>query len=241
MAADDTFPPGKGFFVRTTDKARSVRWPTFQQTVNEWDRPDGLEVSYVDNSDGSGSNTIQNETDLLYYFTGLSKVAGIETNTYRPGAVADHLTSFGGQVPTSSQMSAVAWLEAGVTGSYGTVVEPCNFQEKFPNTRVMLEKYFRGGTLLESYWKSVAAPGEGLFVGEPLARPWGKESVSFDAGTLTIQTTHLDPAASYALEAGDSESGPFSPVLSGITIPACRLETITLPNATAPVYRLVQE
>jgi xylose isomerase len=28
--------------------------------------------------------------------------------------------------------------------------------------------------LIEAYWKSVAWPGQGLFVGEPLARPWGR-------------------------------------------------------------------
>ncbi|MCA9594844.1 MAG: TIGR03790 family protein [Myxococcales bacterium] len=243
VAADDTFPPGKGFFVRTTDKARSVRWPTFQQTVSEWDRPDGLEVSYVDNSDGTGENTIHDQTDLLYYFTGLAKVADIETNSYRPGAVADHLTSYGGQVPTSGQMSVVAWLEAGATGSFGTVVEPCNYTSKFPNTKVLLEKYFAGATLLEAYWKSVAAPGEGLFVGEPLARPWGKETATFDASTstLTIETTHLDPTKSYAIESADAESGPFSPVQGGITVPAFRKETITVSGATAKFYRLVQE
>jgi hypothetical protein len=27
-------------------------------------------------------------------------------------------------------------------------------------------------TLLEAYWKSVAMPGRGLFIGEPLARPY---------------------------------------------------------------------
>jgi hypothetical protein len=26
--------------------------------------------------------------------------------------------------------------------------------------------------LLEAYWKSVAMPGQGLFLGEPLARPF---------------------------------------------------------------------
>ena len=29
-----------------------------------------------------------------------------------------------------------------------------------------------GDTLIEAYWKSVQQPGEGIFIGEPLARPW---------------------------------------------------------------------
>jgi hypothetical protein len=28
--------------------------------------------------------------------------------------------------------------------------------------------------LIEAYWKSVAWPGQGIFIGEPLARPFGK-------------------------------------------------------------------
>jgi len=36
-----------------------------------------------------------------------------------------------------------------------------------------MNHYLRGDTLLEAYWKSVLMPGQGLFVGEPLARPYG--------------------------------------------------------------------
>ncbi|MEZ4225533.1 MAG: TIGR03790 family protein [Polyangiaceae bacterium] len=240
VAADDTFPSGDGYLVRTTDTARSVRWPTFQPTIGDWDHPGGLTLNYVDNSDGSGSNSIDNKTNLLFYFTGLAKVPNIDTNSYRPGAIADHLTSVGGQVPTSGQMSVVAWLEAGVTGSYGTVVEPCNYTEKFPNVRVLLPHYFRGETLLEAYWKSVARPGEGLFVGEPLARPWGATTVDFDGTTLTLRTTWLLPGVQYAVESAPAESGPFTPVQS-VQINAYERADIVVPNATAAVYRLVKQ
>lgn len=40
----------------------------------------------------------------------------------------------------------------------------------------------RGDTLLEAYWKSVAMPGQGLFIGEPLARPFDHRSLSGRAG-----------------------------------------------------------
>ena len=71
-------------------------------------------------------------------------------------------------------MSVLRWLAAGATGSYGAVVEPCNFPQKFPNPEVLIRRYLDGDTLIEAYWKSVAWPGQGLFVGEPLARPFGK-------------------------------------------------------------------
>jgi uncharacterized protein (TIGR03790 family) len=240
IAADDTFPTGDGYFIRTTDTARSVRWPSFVSTVDYWDYPEGLELTYIDNQDGSGSNVIENTSDVLFYFTGLANVASIETNTYLPGAVADHLTSYGGQIPDSGQMSIVRWLEAGATASYGTAVEPCNYTQKFPETNVLLPHYFRGETIIEAYWKSVMWPGEGNFVGEPLARPWGAHDVDFADGTLTIRTTFLDPAKVYELSGAQVESGPFTVLLGGITVAQHERTTITLEGATDPFIRLAE-
>ncbi len=241
VASDDTFPAGDGWLVRTTDTARSVRWPAFVALTGEWNDPKVMKLSYVDNSAGTGKNSIENQKDVFIYFTGLATVPGIDTNTYRPGAIADHLTSYGGKVPTSGQMSVAKWIEAGVTGSFGTVVEPCNYTSKFPDPRVVVPRYYRGETLIEAYFKSVLTPGEGLFVGEPLARPFGAEPVTFAGGVLSVQTTHLDPKHSYAIEAADSENGPFSPVQTGITVPSHQRVTLSVSPADKAVYRLVRE
>src|SRR5262249_47181708 len=117
---------------------------------------------------------MRDKQDVMFYFTGAARVADIASNRFPAGAVADHLTSLGGQLTDSSQMSALRWLEAGGTGSYGTVVEPCNFAAKFPNPNVLLRHYLAGDTLIEAYWKSVAMAGQGIFIGEPLSRPYGK-------------------------------------------------------------------
>jgi uncharacterized protein (TIGR03790 family) len=109
--------------------------------------------------------------DVLFYFIGAAQVAGLETLRFLPGAIADHLTSAGGQLTDSAQMSALRWLEAGATG-YGAVVEPCNIPGKFPNPAVLARHYLAGDTLIEAYWKSVAMPGQGIFIGEPLAAPF---------------------------------------------------------------------
>lgn len=69
-------------------------------------------------------------------------------------------------------MSVLEWLEAGATASYGTVIEPCNFPGKFPNVPVAMRHYLDGETAIEAYWKSVLMPGQGLFVGDPLAAPF---------------------------------------------------------------------
>lgn len=90
-----------------------------------------------------------------------------------PGAVADHLTSAGGVLVDGGQMSSLKWLEAGATGTYGAVSEPCNYWQKFPNPAVLLNHYLAGETLIEAYWKSVYWPTQGLILGEPLASPYG--------------------------------------------------------------------
>ncbi len=237
VASDDTFPTGDGFFIRTTDTARSVRYPAFEDTVDLFSHPTGLTMTYLDNADGSGLDYIENEAEVLFCFTGLTSVPALDTLGFLPGAVADHLTSFGGSIPPSGQMNVLAWLEAGATASFGTLREPCNYTQKFPNTDVLVPQYFRGASVLEAYWKSVQWPGEGLFVGEPLARPWGASDVAFEDGTLTITTTMLAPGTAYELRAADTEAGPYSTVLS-ISPEVHERATITLENATSPFYEL---
>jgi uncharacterized protein (TIGR03790 family) len=164
IAADGSAPKGTAYLIETSDAARNVRspfYPTIQTQLGPW-----FEIQVVNDDQLIGRD------DVMFYFTGLTQVQAIATNQYRPGAVADHLTSFGGQLTDSGQMSSLRWLEAGATGSYGTVVEPCNFPQKFPHPGVLMAHYLSGDTLIEAYWKSVLMPGQGIFIGEPLARPF---------------------------------------------------------------------
>lgn len=164
VAADHTAPPGTAYLLSTTDGNRNVRaqgYPMVAAVVGSRFR---VRILVGD--------VLKGARDVMAYFTGLAEVPDLTSNHYRPGAVADHLTSLGGQLTSSPQMSALRWLEAGATGSYGTVVEPCNFPAKFPDPGLVLAYYLRGDTLVEAYWRSVAMPGQGVFIGEPLARPW---------------------------------------------------------------------
>lgn len=237
VAADGTFPPGKGYFLRTTDTARSVRYGDFSSTVTQWNRPDGIVSEYIDNSGGGGSNVLANQTGVLFYLTGLTKVAQIETNSYQSGAIADHLTSFGGTLDGTGQMSIVRWLEAGATGSYGTCSEPCNYTAKFPRASVLLRHYFSGNTLLEAYWKSVQWPGEGVFVGEPLARPFGTR-VSHAGKKLTLTTTIMAPGKSYELR-GKRLDGVWEPVQGPLSVTTYGRQTIVVDPMQHAAYDLV--
>jgi len=162
--ADGSAPKGTIYLLSTSDYKRNSRLPQFKRAV-QLSRSD-LRVVLLH------QDRLEGAPDVLGYFTGLAFVPAIDTNHYLPGAIADHLTSLGGQLTDSPQMSALRWLEAGATASYGTVVEPCNFPAKFPDPGLALSYYRRGDTLIEAYWRSVAMPGQGVFIGEPLARPW---------------------------------------------------------------------
>jgi uncharacterized protein (TIGR03790 family) len=163
VAADATFPGGTAYLLSTSDRARNTRAAGYP--LLEAIKP-AVRVERLD------ADELRDRRDVLFYFTGLPAVAGLETLRFRPGAIADHLTSTGGVLTGHGQMSVLRWLEAGATASYGTVTEPCNFAAKFPQPAVAIARYTRGETLLEAYWKSVAMPGQGVFVGEPLAAPF---------------------------------------------------------------------
>ena len=108
--------------------------------------------------------------------TGLARVSGLDRVNWVPGALADHLTSFGGRLSgDSGQMSVLDWIGSGATASYGTVSEPCAHPQKFPHPRIVLKHYVQGSTAIEAYWKSVRWPQQGLFVGEPLAAPFARD------------------------------------------------------------------
>jgi len=162
--SDSSFPSGTGYLVSTSDRERNVRSSGYKRIVRTFSRLPQLNVVY--------SDYLENKTDILFYFTGLKDVPKIETNKFVPGAIADHLTSTGGQLTDSRQMSILRWLQLGATGSYGTVKEPCNYRQKFPDPAIVIKRYTSGETLMEAYWKSVAWPGEGIFIGEPLASPF---------------------------------------------------------------------
>ena len=164
VAADSSFPPARAYLLSTSDKARNVRAVNYPVVAHVLGKQVASRILRQD--------VLYGARDVLFYFTGRTTVAGLETLGFKPGAVADHLTSYGGMLTDSTQMSSLHWLEAGATGSYGTVQEPCNFPQKFSDPVILVDNYLRGETLLEAYWKSVAMPGQGIFIGEPLAAPF---------------------------------------------------------------------
>lgn len=170
IAADGTLgklgaPPANAVFVSTSDVARNVRAPLFPPAG-----PVGRLGANVVLRQGADTQALQR---VILFQTGVTRQDAIDRKQWIPGALADHLTSYGGQLlDGSGQMSVLEWLESGATASYGTVSEPCNHLQKFPHPQVLLLHYVQGATAIEAYWRSVAWPGQGVFVGEPLAAPF---------------------------------------------------------------------
>jgi len=166
VASDYSAPDATAYLMDTSDKNRNVRsrrYDVIQQLLSQ-----NINIERIK------SDVLKNKNDVMFYFTGKARIKSIDSNRYMPGAIADHLTSSGGQLFSSRQMSILKWLDAGATASYGAVVEPCAFTQKFPNPGIVIERYTNGESLVESYWKSVAWPGQGVFVGELMASPYAK-------------------------------------------------------------------
>jgi uncharacterized protein (TIGR03790 family) len=200
VESDHSFPTGRAYLLSTPDKARSVRSIYFEKTAKELTDVFPIEILETE--------SITDRQDVLFYFTGLIQVPNLQTLGFLPGALADHLTSTGGQLTDSKQMSSLRWLEAGANASYGTVVEPCNHPQKFPFPGIAMFHYSTGATAIEAYWKSVAWPGEGVFIGEPLAHPFAPLLREISPGQFELKI--FSPRSGrIRIEQSVSAAGPF--------------------------------
>lgn len=164
VAADGVFPTNPVYLAQTTDTARNVRAPLFDNAVFEAGVTGGRQL-LVTNTDSTAFGQIAGLETGLYGYS-------IPGSAFIPGSLADTLTSFAGNIfETGDQTVLLEFLHGGAVASYGTVVEPCNYTEKFPDPMA----YFyqgRGFSTVEAYYQSVKNPYQGLFVGEPLSAPF---------------------------------------------------------------------
>jgi len=154
------FPGANAYLVTSGDRFRDIRGYAFSQLVKAPPSP----VTPI-----AFTGFRNSPRDALFYFTGAVRVPDVDKMQFHPGAIADHVTSSGAVLEEPSQMTALEWLNAGATASYGTAFEPCAFPEKFPNPEIVVRRYVAGEPLVSAYWKSVRMPGQGVFFGEPLA------------------------------------------------------------------------
>lgn len=229
LRADERWPQGKAYLMNTSDGSRNVRAESYERVKALLGSE--FPIEQVD------ADALEGRTDVMFEFTGVARVADMASNRFVDGAIADHLTSFGGALLSGvGQTTALEWLAAGATGSYGTSSEPCNYRAKFPEVGVVMAHYLAGESLVESYWKSVLMPGQGVFVGDPLARPFGGVRVSRSAAGTVISTRALLPG-NYLLEASRSSIGPFEPIRA-VRMLGFGVRQLTLPAADSRYFRL---
>ena len=160
-------PAAQAVFVLTSDAARNVRAALYPPQAQ---RADGS--LRLLQTDVAGLARLGEPPALLLQI-GAAQLPPLGALRFLPGALADHLTSYGGVLDGSQhQALATDWIAAGATASHGTVSEPCNHLQKFPHPQLLLWHYLQGETAIEAYWKSVRWPDQSLFVGEPLAAPF---------------------------------------------------------------------
>ena len=228
LRSDEAWPEGKAYLMNTSDSGRNVRAETYAR-VKEVLGP-AYPIEQVD------ADALEGKSDIMFEFTGVARVAAMTSNRFLDGAIADHLTSWGGGLIGYDQTTAVDWLAAGATGSYGTTTEPCSFRAKFPDVVVAMAHYLMGETLIEAYWKSVLMPGQGVFVGDPLARPFGGVRVSHSAAGTVISTRALPPG-NYLFEAARSSIGPFQ-AIRAVRVTGFGVRQFTLPAGDTRYFRV---
>jgi hypothetical protein len=99
-----------------------------------------------------------------------------------------------------------------------------------------MEAYGTGRTLLEAYWQSVQQPGEGIFIGEPLAAPFDGYEVENGQDSILLRTRILLPGL-YRLSYAENPIGPYRTLPGSIKV-AYHQREITLPKSAPGYYRL---
>ncbi|MCX7722862.1 MAG: TIGR03790 family protein [Verrucomicrobiae bacterium] len=198
VASDSTFPTQQVVLGNNQmDPFRTIRHVLYDDAIFNARLRGNYNITRDNSSQPLG------QTNLLGYQNGMYRF-GILPNTFVPGAIADSLTSFGGRIyEPNDHTTLLAFLDAGATASYGTIIEPCAYLEKFPTPHVYFYQA-RGFNIAESYYQSVTNPYQGLIVGEPLAAPFAKPGagqwINLPDGAilagitnLTVQFTAADP------------------------------------------------
>ena len=167
VAGDSTFPQQPVVLAKSSDIARNIRYAYFDNAIFN------VNVLGVSSILRTNTDSVSWPGVCMGYETGLADFS-VPDGTFAPGAIADSLTSYGGVIfGNNSQTNELAFIDGGAAGSYGTVSEPEDDPQKFPNPQVYFYQA-RGFNLAESYYQSINEPYLGLIVGEPLSAPFAQ-------------------------------------------------------------------
>ena len=171
-SSDGTRPDGTVYLLANPNIRSQTRQPLFTVTVSELGKR-GIKAQVL-HKGNRGQNGILpiDKADVIGAVVGFNRFQWKEANSrLLPGAIAESLTSYGGDFDRAFQTKLTEFLSYGAAGSSGAVAEPFSFQEKFP-VPMMHAYYADGCSLAESFYQSVEVPYQLIIVGDPLARPF---------------------------------------------------------------------
>ena len=222
LRADESWPEGKAYLMNTGD-----RWP--QRPRRELRaRPRGARAGLPDRADRGRRARRQGRRDVPFHRRRGGR--GMASNRFLDGAIADHLTSWGGVLSARPDDRARVARRSARPAATARAPSRATSARSSPTSASSWRTTSAARRCVEAYWKSVHMPGQGVFVGDPLARPFGGVRVS----ALGRRHRHRDPrAAAGQLRARGvaQRLGPFRPI--GASAPSasasagsrCRPET----------------
>lgn len=150
-------------------------------------------------------------------FTGIAKL-DLRGADYKPGAILDNLTSFGGKLlERSGQTSLLSCFQFGVCGGYGTVSEPTNTLTRWADLHVAAD-YVSGLPLYECYLRRVMDLSLGVVAGDPLMAPFA------DSATVEVRLKGRDAETPTIEVIADAED------VGGLTEMQVWLDDVSLPT-----------
>lgn len=209
-------PVGTCYMLAANDQGGQPRGRsrlTQMQALNGSTTYPGISFNYTSNLSGpqgeNAANNILNKLDMLFYFNGMYKIYGMETNTVKAGAAGDYVTSTSGTLPDGAGQTPITYMvQNGFVGTMGTVIEPWQnsgpagmspggLVEQFTNIQRFIPLYYEGRSLIDAYWKSIKWPTRSLFMGDPMVAPWGIDlgGTAPVLGCTDPNATNYDPNA----------------------------------------------
>lgn len=204
VVSDASFPTQRVFITKSYDPARNIRFLQADGAILNTRLRGNYEVVLTNTYTTSGLGP------LLGFQNGVQQF-NMFSPPVVPGAMMDNLTSFSGFLfEVSGHTTAMDFINNGATASYGTIIEPCAYPDKFPTPQNHFYQA-RGFSIGECYYQSVTNPYQGILVGEPLAAPFALPAngswSGLSNGAVLTGTTNLS-----ALFTSDSLTRPVQQV-----------------------------
>lgn len=206
VASDGTSPKGTVYLMDNPNVRSTTRTPFFDATHRLLEDLAPGSKTLKKGEGGEDGLSPKDAQDIIGLVAGTAKFTWPKASRFLPGAIAEHLTSFGARLDGSGQTKCTEYIRQGATGTSGTVAEPYALWPKFP-LPFMHAHYAAGCNLAEAFYQNVASPYQLLILGDPLAAPYAKKPVvvavpahpgklSVAPGTLALNVTVKNEAES---------------------------------------------